>query len=160
MSNISIGSSNSTNYIESKVLDSKKANTIQTPNVNKVYSADTVINNKQDIVSKNPFEKSVNISKPVNNLKNTNSLENDLKVAREKNDSKALFDIAKIQYEKNIIPNISAGDILREAYETALSEMDSDTLYDIGNFDASKNLLSDVSSEHIFKMADMCRKIY
>jgi hypothetical protein len=95
-----------------------------------------------------------------NNINDIVELQKTLKDARDNNNPQGIFKVAKIQQEQNILPNVKASDLLRESYELALSEMDSDTLYDIGNFDAQHNLLKDVSSEHIFKMADMTRKIY
>lgn len=154
MTKIGIDSSNSVNYPDKNTLAKPKNltdnNSLLVPDV---YPKDIPYNSKKTIVSENPF------GKPVSSTHN-NPLKDALKLARENKDSKGLFDIAKIQYEKNTLPNIKASDLFREAYETALSEMDSDTLYEIGNFEASYILLPDVSSEFIFKMADMTRKIY
>ena len=152
MSELGINSLKTNNFdYEKKTNQNNNVTTDVTPS-KATYSNDNVINTKKAVVSSNPFEKP---STP-----KANTLEKALATAREKNDSKALLDIAKIQLEKNIIPNVKGSDLFREAYNMALSEMDSDTLYEIGNFDATHNLLPEVSSEFIFKMADMTRKIY
>lgn len=148
-------SSNINNFPDNndKVKVEKKVNPEIAP---KTFIADQGLNIKKNVVSENPFEKTITSNKN-NDLVN---LEKSLKTARENNNPQCIFNVAKIQHEKGTLPNIKASDLLKEAYELALSEMDSDTLYDIGNFDAQHNLLKDVSSEHIFKMADMTRKIY
>lgn len=125
----------------------------------KIFNNDNSSLNKKISTQDLPFSKKINITSS-DVLNNKVSLEKELNEYRENKNSQGIFKIAKIQYEKNILPNTSASDLLRESYELALSEMDSDTLYDIANFDASKDLLKDISSEHIFKMADMTRKIY
>ena len=156
MSKIGIDPSTSVNYPDKNIVKTKNTTDTTSHTVPSPYNKDTSFNTSKPVISENPFGKSINST----NTKPVNWLEDALKSARERNDSKALFDISVIQYEKNVIPGVKASDIFREAYETALSEMDSETLYDIGNFDASHQLLPDVSSEFIFKMADMTRRIY
>lgn len=147
---------NTGDFSSKKVQTEKTTENESTPHK---LSQDYSCTDRKPVILSNPFDKKVNL-KDQNTLSGTTDLQKDLDKSRANRDAQGIFKVAKIQHEKNILPNLKANELLKEAYELALSEMDSDTLYDIGNFDAQNNLLKDVSSEHIFKMADMTRKIY
>jgi len=159
MSKIGINYSGSNNYLNTDKKLSSDSNKVVIKDLASTFTKDQVLKNNKSFVSENPFGQLTTV-KNVNNLSNNSNIRDEYKNALLNNDSYKLFEIAKLNLEKNLMPDIKPADILRQAYNTALSEMDSDTLYAIGNFDASSNLLPDVSSEHIFKMADMTRKTY
>ena len=160
MSKIGINYSGSNNYLNNDKKLSTDSNKVVTKDLASTFTKDQVFKNNKSVVSENPFGQPATSVKNVSNSSNNSNIRDEYKNALLNNDSYKLFEIAKLNLEKNLMPDIKPADILRQAYNTALSEMDSDTLYAIGNFDASSNLLPDVSSEHIFKMADMTRKTY
>lgn len=160
MSKIGINYSGSNNYLNNDKKLSSDSNKIVIKDLASTFTKDQVLKSNKSVVSENPFGQSTTTVKNASNLSNNSNIRDEYKNALVNNDSYKLFEIAKLNFEKNLMPDIKPSDILRQAYNTALSEMDSDTLYAIGNFDASSNLLPDVSSEHIFKMADMTRKTY
>ena len=64
-----------------------------------------------------------------------------------------LLNIAKYENSNNLMPGITAGDVLYDAYNAARDRRDSRTLYKIADYEGSNNLIYNLTGDSIRREA-------
>ncbi|MFN4152288.1 MAG: hypothetical protein ACK4IX_15205, partial [Candidatus Sericytochromatia bacterium] len=70
-----------------------------------------------------------------------------LSAARDRSDARSMFELARFENDNNLMPYVKAGDVMYEAYQTAVSNRDSRLIYDMASYEGYQNIMPGIGPD-------------